>query len=280
MLDLTYIIVNYNVTEHLRNCLQSILQYSHGFSFEIIVVDNNSPDQSWKELAHQFPDVKWIAGEENVGFAKANNRAAALAKGEFLYFLNPDTELKGDYILELLQFARAKQEFGALGLRMHDKSGHFLPESKRSVPDMFNSFAKLFKFKSASDSKSYYRNDIAEDAVAEVEILTGANLLIKRETYLAAGGFDEAYFMYGEDIDLCYTLLRSGLHNWYYGKYSLLHHKGESTVKDDVYLQRFYGAMHIFVDKYYAGRPLTHRILSAGLQFRKFIEALKQKRLR
>lgn len=269
---LSVIIVNYNVTQLLRKCILSIGKFVQNVDYEIIVIDNASPDSSWKSLIAEFPDVHFVASEENGGFAVANNLGVERAKGKYVLLLNPDTELEGDYMKEVLDFAEAQEDFGCLGLRLHDAHGNFLPESKRSVPDMFNSFEKLFTGRRSSNAKSYYRNDIAENEIAEVEVITGAFLLAKKETYRKIGGLDEAYFMYGEDIDLCYTFLQNGFKNWYYGKYSVLHHKGESTVKDEKYLARFYGAMQIFVNKYYGSKPLQKLIVSAGLKVRHRLE--------
>lgn len=256
----------------------SVQKYTDQETCEIIVIDNASTDSSWKELISEFPEVRFIASESNDGFAIANNKAIKTASGEYLLILNPDTELEGFYMQELLDFADSKPDFGGLGVRMHDAQGVFLPESKRSVPDMFNSFEKLFTNFKKNNSKSYYRNDINEYAVAEVDVLTGAFLLVKKEVYEKIGGLDETYFMYGEDIDLCYTLLRSGYKNYYYGKASILHHKGESTIKDEVYLERFYGAMLIFIDKYYKNsKPVQYSFLKAGLKLRHKIERIKLK---
>ncbi|AZB02368.1 glycosyltransferase family 2 protein [Chryseobacterium joostei] len=277
-MKLSIIIVNYNVTQLLRNCLLSIQKYIEKAEYEVIVIDNASTDSSWGDLIPEFPDVQFISSKNNGGFSKANNQAIQEAKGEYLLLLNPDTELEGFYMKELLDFADAKPEFGCLGVRMHDVEGNFLPESKRSVPDMFNSFEKLFTNLKKNNSKSYYRNDIGEEEIADVDVITGAFLLIKKEVYKNIGGLDESYFMYGEDIDLCYTLLRKGYKNYYYGKVSILHHKGESTVKNDVYLKRFYGAMQIFIDKYYKDdKPMQYSFLKAGLKLRYQIEKIKLK---
>ncbi|MEG0928511.1 glycosyltransferase family 2 protein [Chryseobacterium sp.] len=277
-MKLSIIIVNYNVTQLLRNCLLSIQKYVEKVEYEVVVIDNASTDSSWGDLIPEFPDVQFISSKNNGGFSKANNQAIQKAKGEYLLLLNPDTELEGFYMKELLDFSDAKPEFGCLGVRMHDAEGNFLPESKRSVPDMFNSFEKLFTNLKKNNSKSYYRNDIEEKEIAEVEVITGAFLLVRKAVYENIGGLDESYFMYGEDIDLCYTLLRKGYKNYYYGKVSILHHKGESTVKNEVYLKRFYGAMQIFIDKYYKeDKPMQYSFLKAGLKLRYQIEKIKLK---
>ena len=267
-MKLSVIIVHYRVRDLLRNSILSIQKYFSGFDYEIIVVDNNSPVDDWKSLITEFPNVKFLALDENLGFSKANNIGVQHARGEYFYILNPDTEIEGDYFKEVLDFADSQPKFGALGLRMHNAEGEFLPESKRSVPALFNSFEKLFT-KLKNDSKTYYRNDIKENEIAEVEVMTGADLLIKKSVYEEIGGFDERYFMYGEDIDLCYTILLHGYKNFYYGKYAILHYKGESTVKDRVYLSRFFGAMDIFIKKYYKKqKPLQYIIMKIGLRYK------------
>ena len=276
-MKLSIIIVNYNVTELLRNCLSSIQKFVDITDYEVIVIDNFSPDDSWKILMNEFPQFHFIENNKNEGFAIANNKAVETAKGEYILLLNPDTEFEGFYMKEILDFADAQEKFGCLGIRMHDAEGNFLPESKRSVPDMFNSFEKLFINFKKNNSKSYYRNDVDEHEIAEVEVITGAFFLTKKEIYENVGGLDEQYFMYGEDIDLCYTILKNGYQNFYYGKASLLHHKGESTVKDRIYLERFYGAMQIFINKYYREKPLQHWFLSIGLKGKHFLEKRKLK---
>ncbi|ALR29363.1 glycosyl transferase family 2 [Chryseobacterium sp. IHB B 17019] len=277
-MKLSIIIVNYNVTQLLRNCLLSIQKYMEDLNYEVIVIDNASTDSSWGDLIPEFPKVHFISSENNEGFAKANNKAVQSATGEYLLILNPDTEMEGFYMKDILDFAESQSDFGCLGVRMHDANGEFLPESKRSVPDMYNSFEKLFTNFRKNNSKSYYRNDIGEFENAEVDVITGAFLLIKKDVYLKVGGFDEAYFMYGEDIDLCYTLLMNGYRNFYYGKASIFHYKGESTIKNEVYLERFYGAMQIFINKYYKeSKPLQYSFLKAGLKLRHKIEKIKLK---
>jgi len=276
-MKLSVIIVNYNVTRLLRNCLLSIRKYIKETEYEVIVIDNASTDSSWGDLIPEFPEVRFMSSQTNGGFSKANNQAIQTAKGEYLLLLNPDTELEG-YMKDLLDFADSHSGFGGMGVRMHDAQGNFLPESKRSVPDMFNSFEKLFTNFRKNNSKSYYRNDIEENAVAEVDVVTGAFLLVRKDVYEKVGGLDEAYFMYGEDIDLCYTLLKHGYKNYYYGEVSILHHKGESTIRDEVYLDRFYGAMQIFIDKYYRqSKPVQYSFLKTGLKLRHKIEKIKLK---
>lgn len=277
-IKLSIIILNYNVTALLRACIASVQRNVVGVSYEIIVIDNHSPDDSWKVLKTEFSEVTFIEEPKNKGFAFANNKAVKQAQGEYILLLNPDTELLDNQMQSIISFADEQKCFGCLGVRMVDAAGNFLPESKRAVPDMFNSFEKLFTNFRTNSSKSYYRNDIDEKAIQPVEVITGAFFLCKRKVYEEIGGLDEAYFMYGEDIDICYTLQQKGLQNWYYGQMTILHHKGESTTKDAVYLQRFYGAMQTFIDKYYRKqKPLQHLLLSFGLNLKHFLERLKLK---
>lgn len=275
-MKLSIIIVNYNVTPLLRACLSSIKKHIQNIDYEVIIIDNKSPDTSWKDLIYEFPIFHFIASEENLGFSKANNLAIKQAKGEYILLLNPDTELEDQQMENILHFAAQQKNFGCLGVRMHDNNGVFLPESKRRVPTVFNSFEKLFFHLKKNNAKSYYRNDISEQEIAEIEIITGAFLLVKKSVYEKIGGLDERYFMYGEDIDLCYTFLQNGYQNWYYGKMSILHHKGESSIKDEIYLQRFYGAMQIFITKYYRKqKPLQYFFLILGLRLKYQLEKLK-----
>lgn len=276
-MELSIIIINYNVTSYLRNCILSIKQFVKDVDYEIIVFDNHSTDTSWQELIATFPSVHFIKSDINLGFAKANNKAAQLAKGKYLLLLNPDTLIEDYSMKQLLNFADTKSDFGSLGVRMHDAAGNFHPESKRSIPDMYNSFEKLFTNFKKNTSKSYYRNDIPEFAIAEVDVLTGAFFLCRKEVYQKIGGLDERYFMYGEDIDICYTLKNLGYKNYYYGKTSILHYKGESTIKNTIYLKRFYGAMHIFVNKYYAKKPIQKFLISLGLKIKLQLEKQKIK---
>lgn len=277
-MQLSIVIVNYNVTRFLANCLLSIRRFVKGVDYEVVVVDNHSTDSSWQNLIAEFPEVNFIANEKNEGFAAANNKAIRASGGEYILLLNPDTELESDFIGRLLSFANHVDDLGCIGVRMHDAKGAFLPESKRAIPDMINSFEKLFTNFRTNRVKSYYRNDIGEYDVAEVEVITGAFFLCRKAVYEKAGGLDEAYFMYGEDIDLCYTLLQMGYKNYYYGEASILHHKGESSAKDAKYLKVFYGAMQIFVNKYYKRNLIKYLILSLGLKMKYRLERMKLKK--
>lgn len=277
-MELSILIVNYNVTALLKKCLESLRRNISNVEYEIIVVDNASPDNTWEKLIPLFPEVKFIPFSENAGFSKANNLAAGAATGKYLLLLNPDTEFDGNFMRNVLDFAESKADFGCLGVRLHDRDGKFHPESKRSVPTLYNTFFKIFvPFIFSSSKYSYYRNNVAESQIAEVEVVTGAFLLVKKKDYEAVDGLDTRYFMYGEDIDFCYTLLKLGKKNWYYGKASVLHYKGESTVKDLQYFRNFYGAMQLFAEKYYQQKPLERFLILSGLKLRYFIARISGK---
>ena len=224
----------------------SVQEATKNLITEIIVVDNNSTDESCALIHRKFPEVNLITNKKNIGFSKANNQGVAIAKGEFILILNPDTVLADDTIDKTFLFAKRKSNFGAIGVKFIDGTGNFLPECKRNIPTL-----KIAGQKIRGNSKNYYANHIGENKIAKVEILSGAFMMMKREVYVKVGGFDEDYFMFGEDIDLSYKLLNNGFQNYYFGENSILHYKGESTVKDKSYLQNFYRAMHIFYRKHF-----------------------------
>lgn len=246
MLKLSIIIVNYEVPYFLEQCMLSVMAASENIASEIIVVDNNSKDGSCAMIREKFPEVKLLENDMNLGFAKAMNKGVANSKGAYVLILNPDTIIAEDCFDELIEFAEKQKKFGALGVKFIDGTGNFLPECKRNIPTL-----KIANQKIIGNSKNYYANHIDKNAIDKVEILTGAFMLMKREVYLKVKGFDEDYFMFGEDIDLSYRLLKNGFENYYYGKSTVIHYKGESTIKDVTYLKNFYGAMHIFYRKHY-----------------------------
>ncbi|MDO5655506.1 MAG: glycosyltransferase family 2 protein [Flavobacteriaceae bacterium] len=264
-MKLSVIIVSYNAADFLRNCLISVLK-ELPTDAEVIVFDNASTDDQIQSFPQEFPCVQFVLNQENRGFAYANNAAVRRAQGEFILILNPDTLVYAGFFDNLLDFAEQKSNLGALGVRMIDGKGRFLPESKRNIPDLISSFSKLF----VSDEKSnYYHQSLGEHENGETFVLSGACMLMKKSVYEEVGGFDERYFMYGEDIDLSFTLLKNGYKNYYLGEVSITHFKGESTVKDKKYLERFYGAMEIFLIKYYKKqRPLQYYLMLVGLKFK------------
>ena len=228
----------------LELCLQSVGAALDGIDSEIIVIDNDSKDGSCAMVKEKFPSVTLIENASNVGFSKANNQAVKVAKGEYVCILNPDTVVAEDTFQSLLDFAEQQIDLGIIGCRLIDGAGKFLPESKRNIPVIKIAVKKIF-----GNSKAYYANHINEFDTAKVEVLVGAFMFLKRSLYNCLDGFDEDYFMYGEDIDFSFKAHKKGFNNYYFGSTSVIHYKGESTQRNAVYLKRFYGAMQIFYKK-------------------------------
>lgn len=272
-MQLSVIVLNYNVRYHLELCLLSVMRALKDINAEIIVVDNASSDASLEMLADRFPQINVIANSENLGFSKANNLGVKQAKGEYICILNPDTVLPEDCFSELLAFAQTKQELGAIGIRLIDGTGSFLPESKRNLPTPKVAMAKLLR-----NSKAYYAGDCGEEEIAKVQVLVGAFMFMKREVYEQQGGFDEDYFMYGEDIDLSYRLLQAGYSNYYFGKVTAIHFKGESTLRDKIYARRFYEAMGIFYKKHFGSNEMEARLVALALQAAKNVKTFPRVR--
>ena len=271
MVKLSIIIVNYNVQYFLEQCLLSVIEASKNIQTEIIVVDNNSTDGSCSMILEKFPQVTLIRNSENLGFSKSNNQGVERANGEYILILNPDTVLGENIFEKILIYSESKEDFGALGVRFIDGTGNFLPECKRNFPSVRIAFRKLLGF-----ANRYYANHIDEYENKEVDILSGAFMLLKRDVYLKNGGFDEDYFMYGEDVDLSYTLSSRGYSNYYFGEATIIHYKGESTIKDKPYLKNFYGAMQIFYKKHFKINNLVHFSLNVLFKLVMIYKLLKK----
>jgi len=252
---LSVIIVSYNVYPFLDNCLRSVRQALRGIEGEIIVVDNASVDRTPQQLQAHFPDVRLIANADNPGFAKANNQGIAVSRGEYVLLLNPDTIVSENTFSECIAFMDGHLDAGAVGVKMIDGSGRFLPESKRGLPTWQASFLKMTGlYRLAPRSRrwnAYYQGHIGEDETAPVEVLCGAFMFMRRNVLDLAGWLDEDFFMYGEDIDLSYRITRSGHAIYYLPTTRIIHYKGESTRKASLnYLLTFYEAMLIFTRKH------------------------------
>ncbi len=245
----------------LELCLKSVEAAIQNIDAEIIVVDNNSPDDSCQMVAELFPSVKLIENKDNSGFSKGNNIGVAQAKGEYLCILNPDTVIAEDTFLKLIDFADSKENLGIIGCQLIDGKGKFLPESKRNIPSPKVSLKKML-----GNNKDYYSNHIQVYSKGKVEVLVGAFMFLKQNVYNVVGGFDEDYFMYGEDIDLSYKVLKAGYDNFYFGETTIIHFKGESTLKDSSYAKRFYGAMQIFYKKHFKRNIIFNGIVWMGIK--------------
>ncbi len=279
--DIGIVIVSYNVRHFLEQCLHSIGKSStSGLNIEVWVVDNASVDGTVQYIADRFPDVNIISNTENVGFSRANNQAINRMQSKYVLLLNPDTVLEETTLQLCYDFMEAKPQTGAVGVRMIDGSGKFLPESKRKIPDIWNSFCKLSYlsdlFPSSKVFSGYNLGYLPEDQTAQVEVLCGAFMFIRAEALKMTGLLDEQFFMYGEDIDLSYRILKAGYEIWYYPQSSIIHYKGESTKKSSLsYVKTFYGAMHIYVNKHYGkgkGRIFAW-IINAAITMRAMVSA-------
>jgi GT2 family glycosyltransferase len=255
--DLGIVIVNYNVRHFLVQCLQSIKTSSlEGMKIEIWVVDNASVDGSCAFLHSQYPEVHIIENTENKGFSVANNQAIRLMSSKFILLLNPDTILQEDTLKMCHAYMKDHPQAGALGVHLIDGSGKFLPESKRQIPGMWNSFCKLFYlsdlFPKSRIFSGYNLGYLPENEINEVEVLCGAFMFIRSSVLDETGLLDEAFFMYGEDIDLSHRILKAGYKIVYFPETSIVHFKGESTKKSSLnYIKSFYGAMSIYVSKHF-----------------------------
>lgn len=255
MNSLTVVIVNYNVKFYLEQCLNSLKRAMEGIDAEIIVVDNDSKDGSVDYLRERFPDVNIIASNRNLGFAKANNIAIMQTESKYVLLLNPDTIVGEGVIRDSLHFMDAHDDAGGLGVRMLRCDGMPAMESRRGLPSPMTAFYKMTglcdRFPQNRKFGRYYMSYLAWDEPCEIEVISGAYCLLRREALDKVGLLDEDFFMYGEDIDLSYRILKGGYKNWYI-PVDILHYKGESTQKSSFkYVHVFYEAMLIFFKKHY-----------------------------
>ncbi len=258
-MKLSIVIVNYNVKHFLEQCLRSVHKAVLNIDAEIYVVDNNSVDQSMEMVAEKFPDVKRITNSINTGFSVANNQAIKISKGEYILLLNPDTLVEEDTFEKCISFMDNKHDVGGLGVKMVDGKGKFLPESKRSLPTPKVAFYKIFGlsnlFPKSKQFGAYHLGHLPEDETNEVEILAGAFMLLRKKALDDIGLLDETFFMYGEDIDLSYRLIKGGYKNYYFPETRIIHYKGESTKKGSLnYVFLFYKAMIVFAKKHFSNQ--------------------------
>lgn len=254
---LSIVIVNYNVRYFLEQCLHSVEEAIQGLDAEVFVVDNNSVDSSNEMVTAKFPWVSLIANKENTGFSKANNQAIRIAKGDYILLLNPDTVLEHDTLSKCVKFMDEHPDAGGLGINMVDGKGKFLPESKRGLPTPSVAFFKIFGlsylFPKSKLFSKYHLGYLDNNKTHKVDILSGAFMMLRKEALDKTGLLDETFFMYGEDIDLSYRLVKAGYNNYYYPEARIIHYKGESTKKSSInYVFVFYNAMIIFAKKHFS----------------------------
>ncbi|MEM0992623.1 MAG: glycosyltransferase [Bacteroidota bacterium] len=274
-MQLSIVIVNYNVKYFLEQALRSVQLASQRMAVEVFVVDNNSVDDSVAMVRTKFPDVHLIANTDNPGFSVANNQAIARAKGKYVLLLNPDTLVQEDTFEACYAFMEAHPKVGALGVKMIDGSGKFLPESKRGFPTPFAAFCKTFGlskcFPTSPLFNRYHLGHLSENETNPVDVLAGAFMWLRKSVLSEIGLLDERFFMYGEDIDLSYRISLAGYQNYYLASTSIIHYKGESTKKGSLnYVRTFYNAMILFAQKHFKGNraKLFILMLRAAIYFR------------
>ncbi len=281
VLQLSIIIVNFNVKYFLELCLHSLVRATASIGCEIFVIDNNSTDGSKSFLQNKFPQVIFKWRNDNIGFGKASNSVLVEAKGKHILFLNPDTVLPEDCLVKSLRFFEQHPDCGALGVRMIDGAGNFLKESKRGLPSPEGSLYKMAGlaklFSSSKSFAQYYAGHLPEKQNNPVEVLAGAFMMLSKKAILETGGFDEDFFMYGEDIDLSQRIRKAGMTNYYFAETTIIHFKGESTQKQsDHYIEHFYGAMELFIKKHYSENKKLLRSMTAAIKASKTFAKLKR----
>ncbi|MBO4488457.1 MAG: glycosyltransferase [Bacteroidales bacterium] len=282
-MKLSIVIVNYNVSYFLEQALHSVFKALKNVEGEVFVVDNNSVDNSLEMLAEKFPQVKVIANKENVGFSRANNQAIRISTGEYVLLLNPDTLVEEDTFDKCLRFMDEHPDAGGLGVKMVNGKGEFLPESKRGIPYPSVAFFKLFGlsklFPHSRKFGNYHLTYLDENEIHEVEVLSGAFMMLRKSVLDKIGLLDEDYFMYGEDIDLSYRVLKGGYKNYYFPETRIIHYKGESTKKGSLnYVHVFYKAMQIFAQKHFSQKNarLFNFFINLAIWFRASLAVLKR----
>jgi O-antigen biosynthesis protein len=276
MIDLSIIIVNYNVKEFLLNLLDSISLSIKNISAEIIVVDNASDDGSVEILHERFPHVKLIANKNNVGFGSANNQAMKIASGKYFLLINPDTIVREDTFTKMIEFFENSPKVGIAGCKVLNPDGTLQLACRRSFPGPWTSFTKVTGLSRLFPrSRAFARYNLTyldENKTYEVDAVSGAFLMIRKDVYEKVGGFDEQFFMYGEDLDLCYRVQKSDYKVFYVHTTEIIHYKGESTKRSSIDETKvFYNAMHLFVRKHFSSSFLIESILQAAIIFRKLI---------
>ena len=280
-MQLSVIILNYNVRYFLEQCVLSVQEAIDTLEAEIIVIDNNSTDGSCLMMQQRFPTVKLIQNKENFGFPKGNNIGVSEAQGKYICILNPDTVVAEDTFIKILAFAEKQTNLGILGCKLIDGTGSFLPESKRGIPTPWVAFTKVFGlykvFPKWKLFNQYYAQHVNENETGKVEILVGAFMFMQRDLYRELDGFDEDCFMYADDIDLSYRALQKQKSNYYFHETTVLHYKGESTIKDEKYMNRFQEAMNFFYQKHFKKSWFFTFFIKTGIVVFSFIKMFQGK---
>lgn len=266
-MKVSIVIISYRVPYHLILCLNSLKLALKNINSEIIVVDNASGDDTAKLISKYHPEVVFIQNKLNEGFSKANNKAIKQARGKFICLVNPDTIISETLISNAIQKHESLNKAGILGVRLIDGTGSFLPESKINILTLKVAALKLLGF-----STSYYNNTLDENDEGKTATLVGAFMCFRKQDYQRLEGLDERYFMYGEDIDLSYQFIKAGFQNYYLGSEKMIHFKGESTLRDELYFKRFFDSVKFFFRKHYTNSKLMISIISVFFYVAKYLK--------
>ncbi len=284
MKDISIIIVNYNVKEFVLNLISSIEKSSKNLAVEVIIVDNASSDGSVELIRNRFPNVKLIVNSENIGFGKANNQGIEIAKGKFILFLNPDTVLKEDTLHKMVDFLNSNPKIGMATCKVLNPDGSLQLACRRSYPTPWVSFTKIAGlskiFPKSKIFAQYNLTYLPENATYEVDAISGSFMFLKREILDKVKGFDSDFFMYGEDLDLCYRVRENGYKIFYFYETEIIHYKGESTKRSNIDETRvFYNAMSLFVEKHFSSSFLVKIILKVAIQIKESLAFLSKNRI-
>ncbi len=276
--------MNYNVKEFLQNLIHSIKSASKNLTFEIIIVDNASSDGSPEFIKEKFPEVKFIRNTENKGFSKANNQGLAIAQGKYLLLINPDTLVSEDTFGKMIEFFESTPSAGLAGCKILNPDGTLQLACRRSFPGPWTSFCKVTGLSSMfPKSRLFARYNLTyldEDKTYEVDAISGSFMMMTREAYEKVGGLDEQFFMYGEDLDLCYRFQKAGYKVFYVHSTQIIHYKGESTKRSSFDETRvFYEAMHLFVKKHLSTSFLVEIILRSAIVLREFFTFVARRKV-
>ncbi len=276
MIDVSVITVNYNVKEFVLNLVISLKKALINFSYEIIVVDNASQDGSVEYLKEKFTDVTVIANSKNVGFGKANNQALEISKGKYILLINPDAIVREDTFTKMISFFERTKEAGLAGCKVLNPNGTLQLACRRGFPGPWTSFTKVSGlstiFPKSKLFAKYNLTYLDENKTYEVDAISGSFMMLKRDVYEKVGGFDPDFFMYGEDLDLCYRIQKAGYKVYYVHDTEVIHYKGESTKRSSIdETKMFYDAMQIFVKKHLSTSFIVTFVLGVAINLRKFI---------
>ncbi|MFN3781667.1 MAG: glycosyltransferase family 2 protein, partial [Candidatus Kapaibacteriota bacterium] len=278
-IPLSIIIVNYNVRDFLVQCLNSIFNSRTNFLFEVIVVDNNSTDDSVEFLHKTFPMVNVIQLKTNYGFSYANNKGFEASKGKYLLFLNPDTVLQEDTLQTMYNFMEQTPNVGIAGCRVLNADGTLQLACRRGFPTPWVAFTKLFGLqKLFPKSKLFGRYNLTyldPNEFSFVDSISGSFMFVRRELFAKLGGFDTSFFMYGEDLDLCYRAKKLGMEVAYVPTTSIVHYKGQSTIRsiiDNKY--HFFKSMEIFSKKHFSNSKWFTFVIKLGIFLRQLLSKL------